>query len=101
MYIFDEEYETFLRVNKLAYHLLFWLFAYLFWIFIFRNGTLVLTHAITIQFCYLVFIAGNYYFNWVYTVPHLLNNRKYLAFGLSFLAGVITGALLRVPVSYL
>jgi two-component system LytT family sensor kinase len=101
MYIFDKEYETFLKVNKLAYHLLFWLFAYLFWIFIFRNGTLVLTHAITIQFCYLVFIAGNYYFNWLYTVPRLLNNRKYLTFGLCFLLGVMIGALLRVPVSYL
>lgn len=101
MHIFEKEYETFLRINKLAYHLLFWLFAYLFWIFIFRNGTLVLTHAITIQFCYLVFIAGNYYFNWLYTVPRLLNNRKYIAFGLCFLLGVIFGALLRVPVSYL
>jgi len=101
MYIFDKEYATFLKINKLAYHLLFWLFAYLFWIFIFRNGTLVLTHAITIQFCYLVFIAGNYYFNWLYTVPRLLNNRKYIAFGLYFLLGVIIGALLRVPVSYL
>lgn len=101
MYIFDKEYATFLKINKLAYHVLFWLFAYLFWIFIFRNGTLVLTHAITIQFCYLVFIAGNYYFNWLYTVPRLLNNRKYIAFGLCFLFGITTGALLRVPVSYL
>ena len=101
MYNFEREYATFLKINKLAYHLLFWLFAYLFWIFIFRNGTLVLTHAITIQFCYLVFIAGNYYFNWVYTVPRLLNNRKYIAFGLCFLLGVTVGALLRVPVSYL
>jgi len=100
MHIFEKEYATFLKINKLAYHLLFWLFAYLFWIFIFRNGTLVLTHAITIQFCYLVFIAGNYYFNWLYTVPRLLNNRKYIAFGLCFLLGIIVGALLRVPVSY-
>ena len=89
-----------MKPNKLAYHLIFWLFAYLFWIFIFRNGTLVLTHAITIQFCYLVFIAGNYYFNWLYAVPYLLNNKKYIQFGLCFLAGIITGALLRVPVSF-
>src|SRR6201996_7576252 len=101
MYIFDKDYATFLRINKLAYHLLFWLFAYLFWIFIFRNGTLVLTHAITIQFCYLVFIAVNYYFNSGYTIPHLLNKKRYTAFGLCFFAGVLLGAIVRVPVSYL
>ena len=89
-----------MKLNKLTYHLIFWLFAYLFWIFIFRNGTLVLTHAITVQFCYLVFIAGNYYFNWLYTVPQLLNNKKYIPFGLCFLAGILTGAVLRVPVSF-
>src|ERR1700759_4824665 len=88
-------------LNKPISHVIFWLMAYLFWIFIFRNGTLVLTHAITIQFCYLIFIAGNYYFNWLYTVPRLLNNKKYVAFGLCFLLGVTVGAMLRVPVSYL
>lgn len=89
-----------MKFNKLTYHLIFWLFAYLFWIFIFRNGTLVFTHSITIQFCYLVFIAGNYYFNWLYTVPSLLNNKKYIPFGLCFLGGILTGAILRVPVSF-
>lgn len=91
----------FLRSNKVIYHLAFWLLAYLFWIFIFRNGTLVLTHALTIQFCYLIFIAGNYYYNSLFTVPVLLNRKKYLAFGLCFLAGILAGALLRVPVSFL
>lgn len=75
--------------------------AYFFWIYIFRNNTLVLTHAITIQFCYLVFIAGNYYFNTLYAVPQLLNKKKYLLFGLALIGGVVAGALLRVPVSML
>ncbi len=88
-----------LKINKTYYHLAFWLLAYFFWIFIFRNSTLVLTHSITIQFCYLVFIAANYYFNSLYTVPHLLNKKKYLQFGLGLLAGVIVCALIRVPVS--
>lgn len=90
-----------LRNNRTTIHLAFWLTAYFFWIFIFRNGTLVLTHALTIQFCYLIFIAGNYYFNSLYTVPYLLNNKKYLEFGLYFLTGITVGALLRVPVSWL
>jgi len=92
---------VFLRSNKVIYHLGFWLLAYLFWTFIFRNGTLVLTHALTIQFCYLIFIAGNYYYNSLFTVPVLLNRKKYLAFGLCFMVGILAGALARVPVSYL
>ena len=91
----------FLRSNKVIYHLAFWLLAYLFWIFIFRNGTLVLTHALTIQFCYLIFIAGNYYYNSLFTVPVLLNRKKYLAFGVCFLIGILAGAMMRVPVSFL
>ncbi|WP_448699514.1 sensor histidine kinase [Mucilaginibacter sp. AW1-3] len=90
-----------MKSNKLIYHLGFWLLAYLFWIFIFRNGTLVLTHALTIQFCYLIFIAGNYYYNSLFTVPALLNRKRYVAFGFCFLAGILAGALLRVPVSFL
>ncbi len=93
--------KVFLKNNKIIYHLVFWLLAYLFWIFIFRNSTLVLTHAITIQFCYLIFIAGNYYYNSLFTVPSLLNKKKYLPFGIYFLVGIVVGALLRVPVSFL
>jgi sensor histidine kinase YesM len=81
--------------------LAFWLLAYFFWVYIFRNNVLVLTHTITIQFCYLVFIAANYYFNFVYAIPQLLNKKKYFPFFAGFLAMIITTALLRVPVSYL
>jgi sensor histidine kinase YesM len=87
-------------LNKPISHVIFWLMAYLFWIFIFRNGTLVLTHAITIQFCYLIFIAGNYYYNSLFTVPYLLNKKRYLLFGICFLLGIVAGAALRVPVSF-
>ncbi len=89
----------FLKINKVVYHLAFWLAAYFFWIFIFRNGTLVLTHTITIQFCYLAFISVNYYFNALYTIPKLLNKRRYVAFGICFIGGVIITALVRIPVS--
>jgi len=87
------------RKNNIAYHLGFWLLAYLFWIFIFRNGTLVLTHAITIQFCYLIFIAANYYFHTLYSIPQLLNKKHYFKFGLCFVSAIALTALLRVPVS--
>jgi two-component system LytT family sensor kinase len=88
-----------LKFNRVAYHIAFWLLAYLFWIFVFRNGTLVLTHAITIQFCYLVFISANYYFNTFYTIPFLLNKKRYVLFGVMFLLGVTLTAVARVPVS--
>ena len=59
----------------------------------------MLTHAITIQFCYLVFISANYYLNTLYAIPHLLNKKQYVKFGLVFLTGILITALLRVPVS--
>jgi hypothetical protein len=85
--------------NKIVYHLAFWLVAYVCWVFIFRNGTLVLTRSITIQFCYLLFIAGNYYFNLFFNIPRYLNRKKYVLFGLYFIAGVALASALRVPVS--
>jgi two-component system LytT family sensor kinase len=88
-----------LKINKILYHLSFWLLAYLFWIFIFRNGALVLTHTITIQFCYLAFISINYYFNASYTIPYLLNKKKYVKFGVLFIVGIVITALVRIPVS--
>ncbi|QEM10984.1 sensor histidine kinase [Mucilaginibacter rubeus] len=88
-----------MKFNKVVYHIAFWLLAYLFWIFIFRNGTLVLTHAITIQFCYLVFISANHYLNTLYAIPYLLNKKQYIKFGLVFLTGILITAVLRVPVS--
>ncbi|AYL96189.1 sensor histidine kinase [Mucilaginibacter celer] len=88
-----------MKFNKTAYHIVFWLLAYLFWIFVFRNGTLVLTHAITIQFCYLLFISANYYFNAFYTIPVLLNKKRYALFAFMFLLGISLTAAVRVPVS--
>ncbi|MES2275619.1 MAG: histidine kinase [Bacteroidota bacterium] len=90
-----------MKIHKILYHFAFWLSAYFFWIFIFRNGALVLTHTITIQFCYLAFISVNYYFNALYTIPHLLNKKRYVKFGLCFIAGIIVTALTRIPVSML
>ena len=88
-----------MKKNTLIYHFLFWLLAYIFWVFVFRNTTLVLTHAITIQFCYLVFIAANFYFNSFYNIPCLLNKKKYFKFGIFFILAVAVTALVRVPVS--
>ncbi|HEX3383928.1 MAG TPA: histidine kinase, partial [Mucilaginibacter sp.] len=63
-------------------------------------NALVITHTITIQFCYLVFIAANYYFNSLYAIPQLLNRKKYVQFAVAFLAMIIVTAWMRVPVSF-
>ena len=34
-----------LKRQAIAYHFLFWFCAYVFWVYVFRNSTLVLTHA--------------------------------------------------------
>ena len=69
------------------------------WVFVLGNNTLVMSHAVTIEFCLLIFIAGNYYFNALYAIPYLLNKKRYVYFGLCFLSGVLAAAVLRVPVS--
>jgi LytS/YehU family sensor histidine kinase len=46
-----------------------------------------------------VFISANYYFNALYTIPQLLNKKRYIKFGLCFLGGIVVTAAMRVPVS--
>jgi two-component system LytT family sensor kinase len=90
-----------LKKRQITYDILFWFLAYIFWIYVFRNNALVLTRTITIQFCYLIFIAANYYFNTLYNIPSFLDRKKYLKFGVLFLLGVGITALIRVPVSFI
>ncbi|HEY8930051.1 MAG TPA: histidine kinase [Mucilaginibacter sp.] len=99
--VYPPNFNLAVKVNKLIYHVAFWLAAYLFWVFVFRNGTLVLTHTITIQFCYLAFISANYYFNALYNIPQQLNKKRFVKFGIFFVAGITVTALIRVPVSML
>ncbi len=80
-------------------HVAWWLGLYIFWIMIFQKRAFAFSTTVTIQFCYLIFIAANFYFNIYYTVPKFLYKRKYFAFTCLFLSGIITAALLRVPVA--
>jgi two-component system LytT family sensor kinase len=52
-----------------------------------------------VEFCYLIFIAANFYFNISITIPKFLYRQKYIIFGLLFLSGIIVTALLRVPLA--
>jgi two-component system LytT family sensor kinase len=85
--------------NKLIYHILFWLGIYLLWVFVFRNYSFSLTKTVSVKFCYLVFIAADYYVTIYFIVPHFLKKKKY-AFFVLLSAGVIAfSALLRAIVS--
>jgi two-component system, LytTR family, sensor kinase len=90
-----------LKGREILYHSLFWLLAYVFWIYVFRNNALVLTRTITIQFCYLIFIAANFYFNTLYNISSHLDKKRYVKFGIFFLLAITATAIIRVPVSYL
>jgi two-component system, LytTR family, sensor kinase len=80
-------------------HVAWWFGLYIFWIMIFQKRAFAFSTTVTIQFCYLIFIAANFYFNLYFTVPKFLYRRKYLSFIALFLAGIIVTALLRVPLA--
>ena len=82
-----------LKGREILYHSLFWLLAYVFWIYVFRNNALVLTRTITIQFCYLIFIAANFYFNTLYNIPSHLDKKRYVKFGIFFLLAITATAI--------
>jgi len=80
-------------------NILLWIGLYLLWVIVFQKRAFSFSRTMTIQFCYLLFIAANYYFNIFYTVPNFLYRKKYVAFALLFLAGIVTASLLRVPLA--
>jgi len=76
-----------------------WVALYVLWIAIFQNHALTISRTVTVQFCYLIFIAGNYYLHTLLSIPRFLYKKQYIAFGLMLLAGITVGALLRVPLA--
>jgi len=76
-------------------HIATWSLLYLFWVMVLQNRSLTFSRTLTVQFCYLAFIAGNYYFNLFFTIPRHLYRRKYALFGLSLIGGIVAGSLLR------
>lgn len=80
-------------------HLIWWAGLYLFWIMIFQKRSFALSATATIEFCYLLFIGGNFYYNTAYIVPRFLYKQKYLEYVALFIAGIMVTALLRVPLA--
>ncbi|HVV03776.1 MAG TPA: histidine kinase, partial [Puia sp.] len=70
---------------------------YLFFVFILQNRVITLSRSLTVQFCYLAFIAANYYFQVLYGIPRLLHRRQYILFITLLVTGIVVTAALRVP----
>ena len=78
----------------------FWLGLYIFWILIFQNRSFTISRTMTVEFCYLIFIAGIYYTSIKYFIPKFLYKRYYISFFLILLIAISVGALLRVPLVF-
>ncbi|HEY1216560.1 MAG TPA: sensor histidine kinase [Bryobacteraceae bacterium] len=76
-----------------------WVGLYLCWITLFRDRVFTVTRTLTVQFCYLLFVAANYYAQLHYAIPKLLNRKRYLAFALFLPAAIAVTALLRTPLA--
>jgi two-component system LytT family sensor kinase len=76
-----------------------WIVLYLFWILVFQKRAFAFSKTMTVQFCYLLFIAANYYFNIYFTIPRFLYKKSYGVFALLFMMGILAASLLRVPLA--
>lgn len=88
------------RTNGIILEVAIWVGLYLLWIFIFQNRTITFTRTMGIEFCYLVFIALNYYFIAYFNIPKLLNRQQYVSFFLVAFLSTATAAVMRAGVAY-
>jgi len=79
------------------YDILWWAVLYLFFVFILQNRVITLSRSLTVQFCYLAFIAANYYFQVLYGIPRFLHRKQYFLFITLLITGIVVTAALRVP----
>src|ERR1700754_3403697 len=76
-----------------------WVGLYCCWVFLFRDRVFTVTRTLTVQFCYLLFVAANYYAQLYYAIPKLLYRKKYIAFAVFLPAAITISALLRTPLA--
>jgi two-component system LytT family sensor kinase len=88
-----------MKQTKIISHITLWVTLYLCWIIVFQKRSFSFSRTMTVEFCYLFFIAGNFYFNTIYNIPRYLYRQQYVLFGLLFLGATAAAALLRVPLA--
>src|SRR5262245_8420284 len=85
--------------KRFAYNILLWFGLYCLWILVFQKRAFAFSRTMTVEFCYLLFVAANFYFNIYFTIPYFLYRKKYGWFALLFIAGIVVAALMRVPLA--
>ena len=88
-----------MTTQKKWVQLLWWLGLYIFWVMVFQKREFTISRTATVEFCYLIFIAANFYFNIYFTIPKFLYKKEYVAFVGSMLVGIVFSAILRVPLA--
>src|SRR5690349_4446515 len=90
-----------MKANRLRYlpHIVGWTGLYLVWVMVFQKRAFAFTTTATIQLCYLLFVAANFYLNVYFLIPRFLYKQKYPEYAFCFIAGVAAAALLRVPLA--
>ena len=86
--------------NKLLKTLLFWVLLYVFWIAVFQNRSITISRSLGIEFCYLVFIALNFYFNTALTFSRYLHKRKYFLYALTSFSFIVLTSGMRAVVAF-
>lgn len=76
-----------------------WAGLYLVWVTLFGNHVFTFSRTLTVQFCYLFFIAAVYYIQLYFGIPRLLYRKRYGAFALFLPGSIAFSALLRTPVA--
>jgi two-component system LytT family sensor kinase len=87
------------RSRKILYHILFWAAIYLFWVLLFRAYSVAITRTMTIEFCYLLFITGDYYAIKSFAIPRLLVRKKYSLFVAAVVLTTAFSAALRAALA--
>ena len=88
------------RGRKILYHILFWASVYLLWVLLFRSYSVAITRTMTIEFCYLLFITGDYYAIRAFAIPALPGRKKYLLFVAAVVLVIAVSAALRAGLAF-
>ncbi len=88
-----------MRGRKVLYHILFWAIIYLLWVLLFRSYSVAITRTMTIEFCYLLFITGDYYAIKSFAIPKLLVRKKYALFVAAVVLVIAVSAALRAALA--
>lgn len=85
--------------KNVLYHIALWAGLYIVWLFVFQNHAFTVTRTMTVEFCYLVFIALDFYCIIYLVIPGLLQKKNYLLFFLASTAIIIFSAVARAGVA--